>query len=421
MIAAKQMRAHGARIAVAALQPVVAEIFAISRFDRVLDVFADGARRTRAGSRARRWPPSTRPAGARGAMKRVRFWGTRGSLPVALTAAGVRRQDRHARCAARGPHVRVGRATSSAYVDGLAFAVAGTYGGHTSCVEIETGGPDYVLCDLGSGVRPFGQAALARHGRQSPQTYPHLHVPRALGPHHGPAVLRAGLHSGQPGPHLRQPPGARGGAAPPAGRSRRFRWTSRSCARDIEFVHLEPGRPPRRRRHDGHAPCCSATPAIPTATASSRERPDASSTRPIPSTSSRDPAETERFVEFFRDADLVIFDAMYSLAEAISVKADWGHSSNVVGVELCQLAGARHLCLFHHEPAFDDAAIDARARRHAAPRGDHARRRAAARQRRLRRAGNRVVTPRAARQAGRAPVRPHPPRRRRRPRRAGAR
>ena len=69
--------------------------------------------------------------------------------------------------------------------------------------------------------------------------------------------------------------------------------------------------------------------------------------------------ETESFVAFFRDADLVIFDAMYSLADAISVKADWGHSSNVVGVELCQMAGARHLCLFHHEPAYDDEAIDA--------------------------------------------------------------
>jgi ribonuclease BN (tRNA processing enzyme) len=52
-----------------------------------------------------------------------------------------------------------------------------------------------------------------------------------------------------------------------------------------------------------------------------------------------------------------VFDAMYSLADAISVKADWGHSSNIVGVELCQLAGAAHLCLFHHEPASDDAAI----------------------------------------------------------------
>jgi phosphoribosyl 1,2-cyclic phosphodiesterase len=71
-----------------------------------------------------------------------------------------------------------------------------------------------------------------------------------------------------------------------------------------------------------------------------------------------DAAETDAFVDFFRDADLVIFDAMYSLADTMSVKADWGHSSNIVGVELCQMAGARHLCLFHHEPMHDDAAID---------------------------------------------------------------
>ena len=70
-----------------------------------------------------------------------------------------------------------------------------------------------------------------------------------------------------------------------------------------------------------------------------------------------DNRETRRIVEFFRAADLVIFDAMYSLAEAVSVKADWGHSSNVVAVELCQMAGAKKLALFHHEPANDDAAI----------------------------------------------------------------
>ena len=39
MVAAKQMRAQGARIAVAALQPVVEEIFDIARFRHVLEVF----------------------------------------------------------------------------------------------------------------------------------------------------------------------------------------------------------------------------------------------------------------------------------------------------------------------------------------------------------------------------------------------
>jgi phosphoribosyl 1,2-cyclic phosphodiesterase len=68
-------------------------------------------------------------------------------------------------------------------------------------------------------------------------------------------------------------------------------------------------------------------------------------------------AETASFIEFFRNADLVIFDAMYSLADAISVKDDWGHSSNIVGVELCQLAEAKRFCMFHHEPAHDDEKI----------------------------------------------------------------
>ena len=40
MVAAKQMRASSARIAVASLKPVVAEIFDIARFGHVLEVFA---------------------------------------------------------------------------------------------------------------------------------------------------------------------------------------------------------------------------------------------------------------------------------------------------------------------------------------------------------------------------------------------
>jgi ribonuclease BN (tRNA processing enzyme) len=71
-----------------------------------------------------------------------------------------------------------------------------------------------------------------------------------------------------------------------------------------------------------------------------------------------DPRETRSFVEFFRNADLVIFDAMYSLLDAVSVKEDWGHSSNIVGVEMAQMANVRHLCMFHHEPSFDDDRIE---------------------------------------------------------------
>lgn len=39
MVAAKQMRAQNARIGIAALQPIVEEIFEIARFNHVLEVF----------------------------------------------------------------------------------------------------------------------------------------------------------------------------------------------------------------------------------------------------------------------------------------------------------------------------------------------------------------------------------------------
>ena len=46
------------------------------------------------------------------------------------------------------------------------FSVAGTHGGHTPCVEIETGTGDYLVCDMGSGARPFGAHVNARqHGK----------------------------------------------------------------------------------------------------------------------------------------------------------------------------------------------------------------------------------------------------------------
>jgi len=39
MLAAKQARAHGGKILIAAMQPVVGEIFEISRFNLILDAF----------------------------------------------------------------------------------------------------------------------------------------------------------------------------------------------------------------------------------------------------------------------------------------------------------------------------------------------------------------------------------------------
>jgi ribonuclease BN (tRNA processing enzyme) len=67
-----------------------------------------------------------------------------------------------------------------------------------------------------------------------------------------------------------------------------------------------------------------------------------------------DASHMQEVVTFFQDADAVVFDAMYSLADAMSIREEWGHSSNMVGVELCQQAKAKRLCLFHHDPTSND-------------------------------------------------------------------
>lgn len=288
-----------------------------------------------------------------GIVKRVRFWGTRGALPVSLTATQVRRKIVSALRGASG------RAFASnhdlgAYVDGLELDVAGTYGGHTACVELETGGSEYVLCDLGSGLRPFGQSVLEHRRSASPQTFhvfvSHPHWDHIMGlPYFKPAYVpgnRVRFYSGHPGLEA----ALRRQQDPPS-----FPDGFSSLQADIEFTCLEPG-----RRYD-IAGMSVTTKLQRHAGDSYGYRFESGGRSVVYTTDSEhplaDPAETAGFVEFFRDADVVIFDAMYSLADATSVKADHGHSSNIIGVELCQLAGARHLCLFHHDPANDDEAI----------------------------------------------------------------
>ena len=40
------------------------------------------------------------------------------------------------------------------------------------------------------------------------------------------------------------------------------------------------------------------------------------------------------------------------------LKENWGHSSNILGVELSVAADVKHLCLFHNEPLCDDENLD---------------------------------------------------------------
>ena len=285
---------------------------------------------------------------------RVRFWGTRGSIPVALTVADIRDKLAQALLAASGKRFESYGEARAFAEQSLPFSVTHTFGGHTSCVELITGHEEYFVCDMGSGARAFGEHVLARQAGK-PATVnifmSHVHWDHIMGfPFFGPAYVK-GMRIRIHGSHDILEKAFRMQQSAPC-----FPVPFDYLGAKIEFVKIEPGQPfevsglkvtTQIQRHSGD---------------SYGYRFEHGGRSLVYTTDSEhkleDRAETDMVVKFFRDADLVIFDAMYSLAEAISVKADWGHSSNVMGVELCQMARAKHLVLFHHEPANSDAAIE---------------------------------------------------------------
>lgn len=283
-------------------------------------------------------------------MKQVNFWGTRGSLPTTLTSHDIREKIVSALVTANGRNFR-NRAAIDEFVNGLPFAVGATFGGNSSCVEIVTDGPEHVICDMGSGARPLGQAKIARFGVPNPQTYhifiSHLHWDHLMGfPFFAPMYIpgnRIIIH----GCHTQLEEAIRLQMRAPC-----FPVDYSQAGAKIEFDLMTPGKPhfiagmnvtPKLQLHAGD---------------SYGYRFDSIDKSVVYSTDSEhkldDVDAFDEFVSFFSKADLVIFDAMYSLAEAASVKSDWGHSSNVVGVELCQAAAVKRLALFHHEPIHDD-------------------------------------------------------------------
>lgn len=284
---------------------------------------------------------------------KVRFWGTRGSLPVSLTTPDIRKKLGTALEGAIGRNLDTREKIDDYINRELGFETSGTFGGNSSCVEIDIQGKEHLICDMGSGARPLGNSKIARFG-PSGQTYhifmSHLHWDHIMGfPFFTPAYIPGNhiiIHGCHPGMEiafrLQQ-------SAP------EFPVDFSILGAKIEFDQMQPGETreiagmrvtAKLQNHGGD---------------SYGYRFEHNGKALIYSTDSEHKldkiAENQSFIEFFRDADLVIFDAMFSLADAISIKADWGHSSNIVGVELCQLARAKYFCMFHHEPAHDDAKI----------------------------------------------------------------
>src|SRR5215510_13288574 len=189
----------------------------------------------------------------------VRFWGTRGSIPVALTSATIKEKLVSALVRAAGRDLSTAEQARAFVERELDFDVSHTFGGNSSCVQIDIGGHEYILCDLGSGARVFGNHVLAKHGVGKANTFhilmSHPHWDHIMGfPFFMPAYIPGnvvriyGCHATLEEAFRRQH------GAPS------FPVDFKQLGAKVEFVRLTPGEPaevagltvtPKLQRHGG--------------------------------------------------------------------------------------------------------------------------------------------------------------------------
>lgn len=64
-----------------------------------------------------------------------------------------------------------------------------------------------------------------------------------------------------------------------------------------------------------------------------------------------------QYLQFIRNADLLIADGQYT-AEEYATKVGWGHTSLPTLMHVALKAGVRQLAVFHHDPQHSDAMLD---------------------------------------------------------------
>jgi len=292
---------------------------------------------------------------------RVKFWGVRGSVasPPSSEELSARLVEALHRLGKDDHYLDLSdRDAISRWVEALPHSVRSFAGGNTPCVEVSVGAQRFVF-DLGTGLRAMGQEWMkGEFGKGQGHAHlflSHLHWDHIQGwPFFHPAYVTGNqfdiyarhdcalerLRDQQSAPFF-----------PPEAWSEmdaetRFHILSEdpiTIADDVRLATLELEHPSLaygfRLEAGGKTVVYASDGAYPTPNGSEPH----------------DPAQ--RFVEFFKDADLLIFDAQFSLADSIKKRA-WGHSSAVVGVELAARAGAKRLAMFHHDPSATDARLE---------------------------------------------------------------
>jgi len=229
------------------------------------------------------------------------------------------------------------------------------YGGNTSCVEVRGPEGTLVVLDAGTGIRPLGRS-LGKDLRRVHILLTHFHMDHIQGLGFFPPLYDPAVET-----HLWGP-----ASTTLTVRARLMRYLSPPLfpVHLRELPHLVLHELPAGEFDVGEFRVTSDRVCHPGFTVGYRITSPAATLAYL---SDHEPAlgverfpNEDRWTSGFalaRDVDLLLHDAQYSREEYPN-HVGWGHCSLEHAIAFAELAGARHLVTFHHDPAHDDDAID---------------------------------------------------------------
>ncbi|MBQ9494291.1 MAG: MBL fold metallo-hydrolase [Treponema sp.] len=277
------------------------------------------------------------------------FWGVRGSIPTPLTPEQV--QAKITAAVQRiTPKDIASEDARERFVASLPSWLYGTTGGNTPCVEVKTDSGAELVFDAGSGIRVMGKKGAKPADNHYNIFLSHFHWDHLQGFPFFDAVynpdVSIDLYSTFP-------------AAERLIRAQMLRpyypVTFDACTKNFRFHTIEQGKP---FLVDGHEICCckmshpgnSYSYAV---TENGKKFVYATDVE----LSQKDFERTAARTNVFKNADIIVLDSQYTVAEAHQ-KENWGHSAFCYAVDFAVHWNIKTIYLFHHEPTYDDKKLN---------------------------------------------------------------
>lgn len=279
---------------------------------------------------------------------KVKLWGVRGSLPTPTHPDDIVQRL----IQAIDGYSKQPRTDVASFVEALPISAGGGYGGNTACVQVSSAKQDLII-DAGSGLRGLGDVLMRGPCGQGKGKvhlfFTHFHWDHVIGlPFFVPIFIPGNeihIHAVQPELEdcVRQ-----------IFKKPFFPVPFEGLRSKIEFHRLEP-------RHtievgdvtvapyqlDHPDPCWGFR--VESGGKAYAHCVDTEGTR-------MSEADLGADLPLYRNADLVLFDAQYTLIEAVE-KMNWGHSAALIGIDIALRENIKQILFAHHDPGASDEKI----------------------------------------------------------------